>query len=295
MEYVTHKHLSMKAHPELTEKWLQDRIDEYPELLGLGEVVVRDKERIRGSGGRLDLLLEDSETDTRYEVEIQLGSTDASHIVRTIEYWDTERRRFPQYDHVAVIVAEDITARFFNVISLFNGHIPIIAIQVQAIEIKGKVTLVFAKILDRITLGTDAEDDAEPTDRAFWERTSTPAILELSDRILETIRQEVDPQAKDNYTKFYIGLFRGGLGSTAGLGTNCIVRRPKKNHLLLEIRLPLSEDRSAELEESGIEPMSYYVRYKSYRMKLTVRDLEHEDRQALVRRWIRDAYDHEFG
>ncbi len=33
------------------------------------------------------------------------------------------------YDHTAVIVAEDITSRFLNVISLFNGTIPIIAIQ----------------------------------------------------------------------------------------------------------------------------------------------------------------------
>jgi hypothetical protein len=57
----------------------------------------------------------------------RLGMTDESHIIRTVEYWDTERRRWPQYEHVAVIVAEEITGRFFNVISLFNGFIPIIA------------------------------------------------------------------------------------------------------------------------------------------------------------------------
>jgi len=44
-----------------------------------------------------------------YEIEIQLGSTDESHIIRTIEYWDIERKRYPQYDHTAVIIAEDIT------------------------------------------------------------------------------------------------------------------------------------------------------------------------------------------
>ena len=48
---------------------------------------------------------------------------------------------WPQYEHVAVIVAGEITARFFDVISLFNGFIPIIAIQVSAIEM-GAVTLV---------------------------------------------------------------------------------------------------------------------------------------------------------
>ncbi len=31
--------------------------------------------------------------------------------------WDIERKRYPQYDHTAVIVAEDITSRFLNVIA----------------------------------------------------------------------------------------------------------------------------------------------------------------------------------
>ncbi len=56
---------------------------------------------------------------------MQLGATDESHIIRTSEYWDIERRKYPQYDHTAVIVAEDITSRFLNVVGLFNGFIPI--------------------------------------------------------------------------------------------------------------------------------------------------------------------------
>ena len=70
-----------------------------------------------------DLLLQDADSNRRYEVEVQLGATDESHIIRTIEYWDIERRRYPQYEHTAVIVAEDITSRFLNIISLFNGMI----------------------------------------------------------------------------------------------------------------------------------------------------------------------------
>jgi len=46
-----------------------------------------------------------AESTRRYEVEIQLGATDESHIIRTIEYWDIERKRYPQYEHTAVIVA----------------------------------------------------------------------------------------------------------------------------------------------------------------------------------------------
>ena len=87
------------------------------------------------------------ESNTRYEVEVQLGASDESHIIRTIEYWDIERRRYPQYDHVGVIIAEEITARFFNVISLFNGFIPLIAIQLNVIELADAVTLFSRRFL----------------------------------------------------------------------------------------------------------------------------------------------------
>ncbi|MFA7054578.1 MAG: restriction endonuclease [Kiritimatiellia bacterium] len=101
--------LNLKNHPTLNEKWVQDRIAEDPSLLGLGSVELKDRERIQPRSGRLDLLFQESDGHTRYEVEIQLGKTDESHIIRTIEYWDIERKRYPQYDHVAVIVAEEIT------------------------------------------------------------------------------------------------------------------------------------------------------------------------------------------
>ena len=133
------KYVSLKNHPTIDERWLQERLDEKPELLGLGDVVVRDLERRQPSGARLDLLLEEIEQGTRYEVEIQLGAMDESHIIRTIEYWDIERRRYPQYEHVAVIVAEDVTSRFLNVISLLNGQIPLIAIQIKGVEVGGAV------------------------------------------------------------------------------------------------------------------------------------------------------------
>lgn len=123
MDYAPSSRVSLKASPEFNEKWLQQKIQDGVELLGLGELLVKDVERRQPRGGRLDLLLSDPETTTRYEVEIQLGPTDESHIIRTLEYWDNERRRFPQYDHVAVIVAEEITGRFLNVINLFNQTI----------------------------------------------------------------------------------------------------------------------------------------------------------------------------
>ena len=124
-DLVPPKFISLKEHPTLDERWLHQRLQDNPSLLGLGDLQVIGSERTQPSGGRLDLLLRDPESLARFEVEIQLGATDETHLVRTIEYWDVERRRYPQYEHTAVIVAEHITSRFLNVISLFNGfHSP---------------------------------------------------------------------------------------------------------------------------------------------------------------------------
>lgn len=141
LTYVKPERLWLRSHAELNERWVQDRIAKDPSILGLGDVILKDRERHQPSGGRLDLLLQDAESARRYEVEIQLGKSDETHIIRTIEYWDIERKRYPQYDHYAVIVAEDITSRFLNVVSLFNGFIPLIALQMSALQFGDQVAL----------------------------------------------------------------------------------------------------------------------------------------------------------
>src|SRR5437773_3887293 len=190
MRYVKPDRIVLKGHPELTERWVQDRLVEDPALLGLGELILKDKERIHPQAGRLDLLFQDAEEDRRYEVEIQLGRTDESHIIRTIEYWDIERRRYPQYEHCAVIVAEDITSRFLNVISLFNSAIPMIAIQMNAFVIADQVALVFNTVLNELSRGVEDEEDEEPeerADRAYWEGRVGKDILSVFDHLFEIV------------------------------------------------------------------------------------------------------------
>lgn len=264
--YVSHKRVSLKGSPQLTEKWLQSRIADDPTVLGLGEVEVKDLERKQPHAGRLDLLLFDADTNTRYEVEVQLGATDESHIIRTIEYWDLERKRYPQYEHVGVIVAEDITARFFNVVSLFNGFIPIIAVQVQAIEVGGAVTLVCTTVLDRMVLGDDDDDGAdEPRDRAYWEAKGSKQTLGLTDDLLSII-QEVEPSVQLKYNKNYIGLARHGLA------TNFVQFRPRRHHVNVEFKIPRSDDLSQRLEDAGLEVLVYSKRWGKYRMQITEED-----------------------
>lgn len=228
LKYAKAERVLLKGHPELTEKWVQDRISDDPALLGLGDLVVKDKERIHTGAGRLDLLLQDPETAHRYEVEIQLGKTDESHIIRTIEYWDIERKRYPQYDHTAVLIAEDITARFLNVVSLFNGFIPLVAIQLQAVRFREDVTLIFTTVLAEMQLGLVDDDEVpELTDRTYWEKRSNKDGMATLDELLNMVKSQ-DADLAANYTKYYVGVMRSGQPD------NFIVFRPGKGAVRME-------------------------------------------------------------
>lgn len=283
--YLKPERIFLRNHPELSEKWVQGLLADDPSILGLGDLVLRDQERIQPRAGRLDLLLQDPETKRRYEVELQLGSTDEAHIVRTIEYWDIERRRYPQYDHCAVIVAEDITSRFLNIISLFNGSVPLIAIQMQAMRVGENLTLVFTTVVNELTRGlVDADEDAEaaPTDRAYWESKATKANVALADHIL-ALAKHVDEALELRYNKFYIGLSRNGQPY------NFVVMRPKKSQFRLEVRLPQTAETTELVELSGIETLDYDARYSSYRLRLTKAEIDrHGD---LIKQLLKQAYD----
>jgi hypothetical protein len=168
------------------EYWLRDLIYDNPTCIGLGDLEPVSKERIQSSGGRLDILLKNPEDDSMYEVEIMLGETDETHIIRTIEYWDNEKRRWPQRQHYAVLLAESITRRFFNVIQLLSQTIPIIAVQVNMIESAGNKSLHFSKILDTYEEPDDGTGDGEVYDEAFWKKKA-PWTIEAARALLDAV------------------------------------------------------------------------------------------------------------
>ena len=269
MKHVRFERVQIKGHGVLDEKWVQQRIAEDPSILGLGDLILKDKERIQPRAGRLDLLLQDAETNRRYEVEVQLGATDESHIIRTIEYWDIERKRYPQYEHTAVIVAEDITSRFLNVIGLFNGTIPLIAIQLSAFKSGEDIGLVCTKVLDHVQLGLVDEDEEtqEATDRAYWEGRGSKRTLALVDQLIEITKRH-DPELELKYNKFYIGLAK------AGQPKNFVIFRPKKGFLRFEPRLKHSPETQDRLETAGLDVMDYDSRWGRYRIRLQTGDID---------------------
>lgn len=269
MSYVKFEKLNLKSSSEFNEGWVQDRIAEDPTMLGLGDVILKDKERIQPRAGRLDLLLQDADGSQRYEVEIQLGPTDESHIIRTIEYWDIERKRYPQYDHAAVIIAEDITSRFLNVISLFNGHIPLIALQMSALKAENGVGLVFTKVLDQMSFGLVGEDEEvqEASDRSYWEKRGSPTTVGMADELLKLAKAS-DPTLELKYNKFYIGLANNGQPN------NFVIFKPQKKSLRLELRIPKSDETQELLDSADIDVMDYDKRWGRYRIRLSPGELK---------------------
>ena len=285
MQHVRLRQIRLKNHPTLTEKWVQSVIEEDPAILGIGDVIVKDRERIHPGAGRLDLLLQEVDGHGRYEVEIQLGATDESHIIRTIEYWDIERRRYPQYDHTAVIIAEEITSRFLNVVSLFNGFIPLMALQLKAIETSDGVGLDFTRVLDTVQLGLLDEDEetTELTDRSYWEtKRGTPKTVALADKVLEMVREFV-PSAEQSYNKHYIGFW------VDGRPWNFAMCKAQKSAMQLGIRLPRTDDIDQSIEEAGLNVLEYDKRWGRYRFKLQEADFsQHED---TLKKLLKEAYE----
>jgi hypothetical protein len=233
----------------LGEKWLQDQIRDDPRILGLGELEIVGREHRQPVGGRIDFLMRDAE-DTYYEVEVMLGSLDETHIIRTIEYWDVERQRRPTFDHRAVIVAEKITSRFFNVLRLLNRTVPMIAVQLSAFRIdENKIGLHPATVLDVVEEIADAEvfDQAEQTDRAYWEKKAEPTSLAVMDKLVSLLRNDnMNPRL--TYNRYHIAV-----GTT---GYNfCWITPRKSQYCHVDIRVS-GEERDltlSSMQKSGID------------------------------------------
>lgn len=269
-QYTPHQKLCLRKHPVLNEPWLHDRICDDPTMLGLGDVRVLDRERTLSSGGRLDLILLDDENDRRYEVEIQLGATDPSHIIRAIEYWDLERRRYPAYEHVAVIIAEDITTRFLNVMALMSGSIPMVAIQINALQVHEHVVLDFVQVLDLTELRADdtQEDDSGGgrVERSYWDAKAGPALMQVCDEILAMVNQHASAPQEFNYLRNYIGLKSGGVVRNALL----VSPKPTKKIVNVSFRVDDADDWKARFEEAGV-PV-HAKRKNRLQLKLTPED-----------------------
>lgn len=253
----------------LDEAWLQRHIAEDTSLLGLGDLELLKREKTQRTGGRIDFLMADPDSSTRYEIEVMLGAVDESHIIRSIEYWDVERQRYPNLEHRAVIVAEEITARFFNVIRLLNRAVPIIAIQLSAFRLEDEVVLQFTRVLDTYEFSAEPEEEeiAEQVDVAYWQRKASPDTLGM----VEAIRALVPTPRGDTrmtYNKYHIALGTSGY--------NFAWFYPRKTIAHSHVNIKVGPDNRTELlkklEDAGIEAENH--RRDQIRLHVSTKDIQ---------------------
>jgi hypothetical protein len=183
--------VSIRNHG-LDEFWLQDYICQNPSCLGLGDLELVSKEKKQSSGGRLDILMKGSD-DELYEIEVMLGETNETHIIRTIEYWDIEKKKRPKRQHTAVLVAERINTRFYNVINLLSNSVPIIGIQANLYRIGDEVSMIFTKIIDSFE-EPEIEEEGGTTHGIEFLREKSPETA----KVIEILSPVVISSCSDN-------------------------------------------------------------------------------------------------
>lgn len=206
-------------------------------------------------------------------------------MIRTMQYWGIERKRHPQYDHTAILIAEDITSRLLNVISLLNGTIPIMALQVSAIETSEGIGLLFTKVLDTTAYnGVASEDESigDSANRQYWENEkANPETTAIADDVL-SIAQTINPDITMNYLRRYISFSLNGYSKIFATCT------PLRSNTTLGIRLPQTSEADELLANSNLDLLEYHKR-KGYRIKVNKESLEAN--RTMITDLLREAFE----
>jgi hypothetical protein len=254
------------------EFWLRDIIYKDPSILGLGDLQTVTKEITQSRGGRLDLLLKNPTDDSMYEVELQLGATDESHIIRTIEYWDNCKKLWPKRSHTAVLVAEKITSRFFNVVQLLSMAVPLIGIQANIIQIGDAKALHFTKVIDSYEEPEDVDPIQPSYDEKHWV-DKYPKTLECAQWYRDLLAHFYG-DIPTKYFESYISLTVGGMARVW-------VSKRKNDRTLFDVKY-VEQDITEATDYLNKEGIAFGTRDNKYLMfnvnleQLTDKKLAHE-------------------
>ena len=152
---------------------------------------------------------------------------DESHIIRTIEYWDNVKRKWPNRSHTAVLVAEEITNRFFNVVHLLGMAVPIIGIQASVVQVGEAKGLRFTKVIDSYEEPEEEETPQKPYDEKHW-TDNYPGTLACA-RWYKGILEEAYGDIPTKYFESYISL------SVAGTARVWVTKR-KSDRAFIEMK-----------------------------------------------------------
>lgn len=322
--------IMLKGNPIIKERHIQDIIADNSKILGLGDdLTLVGKEMRQDDGRRLDLLFQDKNSNKIYEVEIQLGRLDESHLSRAVGYWNVERKKYPLYKHSAVVIAECIEDRMLDLIKLFKEDVPIIVIKMTADkkenEKENEKCLKF-EIID-LNKRNDTENnndnavkgEYEPfkeSDIYFREKEVSETAKEIVDKICYLLQKKVHPHMKIYYTKKYIGFKKEYRDQFVWIETRCApvdksmlkqsneketkVKVYKESNsfvfievqkdVLLKLVLEKSLETETKIKEWGFKRCDYQKKGGAYVIRITGSDIKNKEKA--LKDLLQMTYDH---
>jgi hypothetical protein len=283
--YVPARSVSLR-NAGFDEAWLEHQITTHPEILELHGSPKSVRSQVQHkSGGRLDCLLKDDENQKFYAVELMLGELDADHITRALDYFLAEKSReeASDWEHIAVIVAEQIqNSRYVRVVDYLSKHIPLIAIELSALQVGDNLTLKCTKLFDGTIEGEgEIITGGEIYTREYWLKRASPATIELIDGFLP-ILQAFASDTNLTYKKYFIGL------SVGNRAENYLTFDPRKEFLQIDARVSDVELWAKRLRESGFPLAKVLENEDRVRFRITS-DLFNSHRQ-LIQELCEDSY-----
>jgi len=137
-------------------KWVCEWILEKPSRLGLGNIEIEHHELVCSghSGIRQEILAYLACADTYYEIEIMLEECDANHNgLRALEFSSRERLKHPDARHVAVIVSENLSSTYGQLLEALPQVLPFIGIEIRVLKLSTEY--VAATILPSVIVRSD--------------------------------------------------------------------------------------------------------------------------------------------
>lgn len=106
--------------------------------------------------------------------------------------------------------------------------------------------------------------------------------MELVDALFARFISPLDGRWTLNHMQRYIGLARNGVAD------NFVLMKPRRDASVnLELRLPASDRVNSQLEDAGLDVLTYNTRHSRYKVKVRAEDLDHHG--ALLEELIRKA------
>ncbi|KKH50897.1 hypothetical protein [Methanosarcina sp. 1.H.A.2.2] len=270
---------------KIKEKNIQYMIAKEPKMLGRGELKLIDMEVTYENKRRLDLLFQSKDLKIIYEVEIQLGQLNGSHLFRTVEYWLNERENKSGHKHVAVLIAQVVTERALEIVKLCMENVSIIILEMTAHESEnGILDLKFREVYPGECAIVDEYKQYEEyeeivlCDRQYYENYAPEALLNAADTIFRILK-EIDPVIEMNYTQGYIGFKTGKI---RGLAFIVI----KKEELILKLVLEKLAETETKIRDLGLDLIGYAERKGKkcgeYKIRLKVDDVKNKEADLKV-------------